>query len=277
MTDEKIRRLHGIYSIVTAALCILAGISLILACLSIYAGGEGVFSRESVWAAFLAILAPLLLFILALIGGAVLSFVLPLPSVKGAPSARVFFDRARVAHEWLLDCADLTRLGEKETAAIAKEGRLRRILTAGGTLAASVCAIPPLVYFLDFSNFPNKDLTAEVMGALYVLLPCSALALYFLYIMSHLLALSYDRENALLRSAVKAGAVRESERAANEKQTDGRLRAWLARHEKALILALRGGVLALSAAFIILGVDNGGMNDVLQKAIRICTECIGLG
>ena len=36
-------------------------------------------------------------------------------------------------------------------------------------------------------------------------------------------------------------------------------------------------LLALAGLFIILGVINGGANDVLVKAINICTECIGLG
>ena len=34
---------------------------------------------------------------------------------------------------------------------------------------------------------------------------------------------------------------------------------------------------ALALLFIILGVMNGGAQDVLIKAINICTECIGLG
>ena len=37
-------------------------------------------------------------------------------------------------------------------------------------------------------------------------------------------------------------------------------------------------VIALAAAALIaLGVLNGGMHDVLVKAVNICTECIGLG
>ena len=36
-------------------------------------------------------------------------------------------------------------------------------------------------------------------------------------------------------------------------------------------------LLALAGLFIILGVINGGANDVLVKAINLCTECIGLG
>ncbi|MBQ8341826.1 MAG: thioredoxin [Clostridia bacterium] len=41
--------------------------------------------------------------------------------------------------------------------------------------------------------------------------------------------------------------------------------------------AVRGVILAVGIVFVVLGVLNGGMADVLGKAIRICTECIGLG
>ena len=36
-------------------------------------------------------------------------------------------------------------------------------------------------------------------------------------------------------------------------------------------------LLAAAIALIAMGVLNGGMRDVLVKAINICTECIGLG
>ena len=36
-------------------------------------------------------------------------------------------------------------------------------------------------------------------------------------------------------------------------------------------------VIALALVFIIMGIANGGMADVLSKAVKICTECIGLG
>lgn len=39
----------------------------------------------------------------------------------------------------------------------------------------------------------------------------------------------------------------------------------------------RGIVLVASIVFIVLGIVNGGANDVLIKAVNICTECIGLG
>ena len=34
---------------------------------------------------------------------------------------------------------------------------------------------------------------------------------------------------------------------------------------------------ALAVLFIVLGIFNGGMDDVWSKAAAICTECIGLG
>ena len=47
--------------------------------------------------------------------------------------------------------------------------------------------------------------------------------------------------------------------------------------EKAPGKAARLILFALTAVFLALGVLNGGMRDVLAKAINICTECIGLG
>ena len=40
---------------------------------------------------------------------------------------------------------------------------------------------------------------------------------------------------------------------------------------------IRMALLALAVVFIIAGVFNGSMEDMLIKAINICTECVGLG
>ena len=41
--------------------------------------------------------------------------------------------------------------------------------------------------------------------------------------------------------------------------------------------ALRLALLILALALLAAGVLNGGMRDVLYKAVKICTECVGLG
>ena len=47
--------------------------------------------------------------------------------------------------------------------------------------------------------------------------------------------------------------------------------------QMAHIRVWRLALLALGAVLTLWGVWNGGMRDVLVKAINICTECIGLG
>ncbi|MBQ7913291.1 MAG: hypothetical protein IJ308_06100 [Clostridia bacterium] len=48
--------------------------------------------------------------------------------------------------------------------------------------------------------------------------------------------------------------------------------------KKVLTVWIARGVLACAAVvLIVVGICNGGMMDVLQKAINICTQCIGLG
>ena len=41
--------------------------------------------------------------------------------------------------------------------------------------------------------------------------------------------------------------------------------------------ALWAALFAAALLLIVLGVLNGGARDVLAKAVRICSECIGLG
>ena len=43
------------------------------------------------------------------------------------------------------------------------------------------------------------------------------------------------------------------------------------------LMGVRICLYCIAAVLIVLGIRNGGMRDVLIKAINICTECIGLG
>ena len=40
---------------------------------------------------------------------------------------------------------------------------------------------------------------------------------------------------------------------------------------------IRRVLLAAAICFVVMGIFNGSMRDVLVKAIKICTECVGLG
>ncbi len=63
-----------------------------------------------------------------------------------------------------------------------------------------------------------------------------------------------------------------------EKEPKGtRERTKLTAPHPRILLATRITVAVLALALIICGIIFGGMNDVLGKAVKICTECIGLG
>lgn len=50
-----------------------------------------------------------------------------------------------------------------------------------------------------------------------------------------------------------------------------------AKKERRMLLALRVGGLILALAMIGIGLARQEQTEVLQKAVRICLECIGIG
>ncbi|MBR4458933.1 MAG: hypothetical protein IKS31_08240 [Clostridia bacterium] len=156
------------------------------------------------------------------------------------------------------------RLDALPEAAKKEQAFRRRIAVLAGTVIA-LCAWLAAVWLLDGEHFADRD-PEEVMGPLLIhVLPPTALALAGVYLTSCILDSSREREIAVLtaeprmRGAQKVRVpmegVRETER----------------------LCLVRGLLFGLAAALILLGVLNGGMRDVLIKAINICTECIGLG
>ena len=102
--------------------------------------------------------------------------------------------------------------------------------------------------------------------ALAGVLPLSLFAILSFVPTAYVTEKSAECELKLLRDAVangtpiaKAGTLDESEREVNT------------------VKIARLAILAVAIVFVIIGIFNGGMADVLAKAVKICTECIGLG
>ena len=260
------------------------GTSLIAGCLSIYfGGGDSPYSRESILRAFLAIALPFGLCALGVLGGIGISLFLPCGAVFSTEGG-TDIAAAEVGRNRLFARTDISLCPAKTRAALAAEGKRRRLVRAAATVISVLAAIPPLVYLLNPANFPNADLNREVLSALTLLLPCAAVAGAACSAAAMLNRASFVRESALLREAIAAGATlkKGAQGTKMSEKTEGvarfsRLRDFVTLHKTVLLCALRGGVAAVGIAFVILGIGNGGMTDVLEKAVRICTECIGLG
>lgn len=155
---------------------------------------------------------------------------------------------------------DLRRRAAEVPPEAEEEKKKRRNiwLAAGG--AVCVCVIPAGVYLLNPENFASLDLESVVGSMVLHVAPWVALALAAAAAASVLDGQSVLREIEILKAAPKKKPLPEALTA-----------------KKSVLPALRIALYAAAAVFIALGVMNGGMWDVLVKAVNICTECIGLG
>ncbi|MBQ9785145.1 MAG: hypothetical protein IJW29_06560 [Clostridia bacterium] len=335
MSKETVKRIHLIYGIVLSVLIVAVGICLIASCIDIYNSGEQAFSRESVAAHFQKIAILVYICLGALVGGIILSIVLPLEktAVKGKIDPKLTLSR-------LSRKLDTEACGEKCREMIAKQHKFRAIVKSVASVLCVACAVPVVLYLFDPYNLGTENLNHDVFSAMLFTVCFFLDTVIICFAAGKLLELSIDTETRIVKAALAKGYALKQPREDSEEEK--RWKTWgihltrifaiaasmlgaalfvgsvmylngfstaakmgaftfvaasavvlillvLALYfgiwrekkdfncEKSAILAARVAILALAILFIVLGVRNGGMRDVLQKAIRICTECIGLG
>ncbi len=288
--------------ILLSLLIVAVGVAFAVSCISIYRAGGSPFTRESIATHFDRIAVPVYICVAAVLLTGVLSLVLPLDIQCGkgdiagsAPRIRPRRDR-REAVEGLLRRV-LGMLGKDSLAdALAEDSPLSAELRRGirrqrvarrawriATVAVTVLAfIPALVWCLDRSHFSIESLNDDILVAVSILLLGALVALAFGVLAVIFSDLSLDRETALWKVALvelfRAETSAEVARPAGAPEAPMDPPAAQGASRRAVLLwCIRGGILAVAVIFVVLGVLNGGMDDVLGKAIRICTECIGLG
>lgn len=144
------------------------------------------------------------------------------------------------------------------TQAMRKEEKKRRNCLILCMIVCAVCAAAVLRYLLLPTSFASRDLE-PVMGQLVLhITPWVVAAVAALMVHAQLREASVLREIDLAKQAEKKP-----------------MTAAAAKHYP--VNAARAVLMAAAIVLIVLGIMNGGMRDVLVKAINICTECIGLG
>ena len=138
------------------------------------------------------------------------------------------------------------------------EEKFRKKVMYGTAAAIAVCAALSLVYLLNQDNFTSWDLET-VMGQMLIhTLPWIIAAFAAVIAASFVCRRSMEREIALLKGVSGSKVVEVVAK-------------------PAYLPVVRIILYALAVILIATGIGNGGMRDVLIKAINICTECIGLG
>lgn len=273
LTEKSKKRLHLIYGAALSVLLVITGILFAVSCYNVYKSGYQPFTRESIGAAFRKISVPVYVTLVGVVGGIVLNVVLPPESkkLKGVRSQAVILQSlARKVNYSALD-SDLM-------GAIEKERRLRRGLTLANVILLVLEATLPLIYLLNPNNFPAKsgEYNSEILHGMLFYTVC--LLPLFVYEIVYVIVTdrSRRREIGYLGDAVKSYGT-----ACSEPCECGcvfsRISSFLKKNAKEITLGARIALIGCAVLFIVLGIVNGGMADVLIKAINICTECIGLG
>lgn len=264
---EKTEKLRLIYAVFLGVFSVAVGIAVICVAADIYYSGEGpiYYTREIVGDRLQKLAIPLILLAGAIIFGA----VFPLYKVRQRPTSEAAVKKL---------ASRLPSGGEGEEYFSAQDSCVKiKYIRLGVWLAALAvalaAAIAILCYILNTSNFSGADISAEIFALVRWVMCWSAAAFVCLCAAAVYNGVLAKKQLNAMKKLIKHG---NGDRAQNNDL------AFLATakavwNSEITLWAVRGVLLALAVVFIIVGVFNGGANDVLIKAINICTECIGLG
>ena len=243
-----------------SVLCIILVVMLAAAAISIYKTGIAekqenplawVYTREKVAAALKPVIPVFLLAVGVTVAGSVLG-------VRDEQQDKPVKD-AELTRDLMV-----SRVAEPDDA-MKKERALQKKLLVGGWAAFAVCMLPVVLYMVNGSHFQNGDLEVMFQSFAGHVLPWVAAGIACLMI------------SALLQGkSMQCEADAASARIKEEKEQGIKLSpkpAALPKDQKIVRLV----ILAVAVVFIIVGIRNGSLTAVINKAIRICTECVGLG
>ena len=265
MSDKTVSTLRRAIGIVTGAAAVIAALALATACVGIYRSGDRPFTPENIATAWQSAAIFVWIFAACTIAAGILHLLYPPRSKKAKgtvfPELRLAKIKTRLARKQYADAL---------LAPLAKQEKYVRSMRISAVAVCVLAATYPLYYLNDLDHFTSigAQLNAQVLGAVIPSLCFAAAALA--YCLAVRLLSDASCENAILY----AKAIMLLPAPAAEKKPSGKQEKGLPSYTT---FVLRIVLLIAAVAMIVAGIFNGGVNDVLQKAIKICTECIGLG
>ena len=253
MNEKKLRLIHTVCGCLISAALIVAAVCLMISARTIYKSGDSPYTPESIGAAYSKIAAPLWIAIGSVLAGIILNIALPMPKSK-AKALKDPFIRLRILQKKLPTHA--------VTVKITRERELRRLMK---TICAVLCLasfIPTALLLSWFDYFTVSNLNVALLDTVALLLVGVLVSAALLLVLSILESKSAEREIEQTKIAISSTDKFEEEDPGNNESK---------------IKIARLVLLGVACALIVIGLTQDGFFDVLQKAIRICTECIGLG
>ena len=272
MNSDRKKLILKLASVLTLVLVAVFCVSIAAVCFHIYkTEGDIPFSRETVGAHAVFFLPQLIIAVAVVTASGVLSLVfreeaarLTSPKDEYKTLKRVRGAALKKASERMLP---VSALGER---------KIRTVLKAVFFTAVLGASVFSLIFALDKSRYSLDDINGDVLKVVLVILPLTVAVAILGYALDRIARRSAERESAILKAFITGENTDVAEyRECPAALTLGRIARALSR--PVVAYTFKGVVLAVAVTFIVLGIVNGGMSDVLGKAVRICTECIGLG
>ncbi len=277
--DAAVKIAHIVYAVLIVGLALAVGILFIVSCVDVYKSQEiSPFTTSAIESHFRAIAAPVIAFPCLVAIGFILHFVFPVENKE----AKIENDKAFFTLSQKVDILKLDTTTQKD---ILRERYLRLGSTVGSVAIWIATLAIILVFALNPQNYSKADVNGSVTDLALIVFPSAIVASGMSFVANLSNNLSKKRELSLLKMAIKqnkdvmCGATSFYSVSVLDKVIllVNQLKALVAKYEDITVWIARIVVFILAVVFLILGILNGGVADVLGKAIRICTECIGLG
>ena len=256
---NKNKLLNKIFLIIVSAQTLLMSSLFIVQVLRIYYGNNGTFTREICSEYLLQILPIIILWFIIILASYIYFYNQKKTMNEVAKTTNV-----QKLHNLELMCPDYNENLKEEYSLLEKYKKNRKIAWIINIAILVICSIMGLLYLLNVEHFKaDGDLMEQAIQMGVHLLPWVVIAFISLIVCTLYEESSSKQSIEVIKLIMK---------------TNGRktLKSVVKSNQLKLNIA-RISILVIAVIFIISGILNGGVADVLQKAINICTECIGLG
>ena len=245
-----------IIALTTTVCIILLGIMFITCCAHLYFnGGDQPYSRERAGKYLLVLAIPSLITLASVVVGIVYNL----------KTGEIDVDKTERTHSEMLHSFasryEFNSFPKDVQSAVIAERNKRKIMKLVAYCASAVLALVAVIYLTLVSKYTIENLNGDVILALAVALPLAVISVAIHIPVAYMVEKSSAKEISILKESIKTNG---APKLAEKKQ------------DEALDVA-KYVILGVAVLLIVLGIFNGGMADVLNKAVKICTECIGLG
>lgn len=248
-----------LFLIIISIQTILMGILFIIQILRIYYGNSFEFTREICSKYLLQILPVIILWIITIIVNYIYF------TIKN----KSFKDNSKISNITKLNNLELICPNVDDSnelfKLLKKEKMKRKIFKIVTLVVIIICSLMGFGYLVNVEHFnPDGNLSAQAVEMTIHLMPWVVISFICLILNVIFEEHSAKKSIVLIKEIIR---------------TNGKdVKPYVENKIVKLIYNIsRYVILIIAVVFIVNGINQGDANDVLQKAINICTECIGLG